>query len=161
MTSRTSTAHPTPLFVALSFWMIAVAACRPTTLENGGETSIVDSQQTKAKANHAAKENDLYQVPTGGVVKLEAFIDRIRAYQAGDTMELLEHERKAAKVLLVAAHDIMKQETDTSTTAIKKYGILAIPVMILVGRDGKVLSVNARGKDLEQLLAKQFSKSAA
>lgn len=36
------------------------------------------------------------------------------------------------------------------------YGITGIPTMILVGKDGKVLSVNARGAELERLLKAQF-----
>ena len=36
------------------------------------------------------------------------------------------------------------------------YGIAGIPTMILVGKDGKVLSVNARGPELERLLKAQF-----
>ncbi len=36
------------------------------------------------------------------------------------------------------------------------YGITGIPTMILVGKDGKVLSTNARGPELERLLKAQF-----
>ncbi|MBQ1277294.1 MAG: thioredoxin family protein, partial [Thermoguttaceae bacterium] len=36
------------------------------------------------------------------------------------------------------------------------YGVTGIPTMILVGKDGKVLSVNARGPELERLLKAQF-----
>ena len=36
------------------------------------------------------------------------------------------------------------------------YGIAGIPTMILVGKDGKVLSTNARGPELERLLKAQF-----
>jgi thiol-disulfide isomerase/thioredoxin len=38
-----------------------------------------------------------------------------------------------------------------------RYGITAIPTMILVGRDGAVLSTEARGRRLEELLAEQFA----
>lgn len=37
-----------------------------------------------------------------------------------------------------------------------RYGISAIPTMILVGRDGKVTSIQARGKRLDALLASEF-----
>jgi len=37
-----------------------------------------------------------------------------------------------------------------------RYGINAIPTMILVGRDGTVVSTDARGPRLEELLAEQF-----
>jgi peroxiredoxin len=36
------------------------------------------------------------------------------------------------------------------------YGVFRIPLSILVGRDGRVLSLNARGAELERLLAEQF-----
>ncbi|MBQ6829082.1 MAG: TlpA family protein disulfide reductase [Thermoguttaceae bacterium] len=36
------------------------------------------------------------------------------------------------------------------------YGVSGIPTMILVGRDGKVLSTNARGPELERFLKAQF-----
>jgi thiol-disulfide isomerase/thioredoxin len=37
-----------------------------------------------------------------------------------------------------------------------RYGIRAIPALFLVGRDGTVISLQARGKALEALLAEQF-----
>ena len=37
-----------------------------------------------------------------------------------------------------------------------RYGITAIPTMILVGRDGRVASIEARGRRLEELLAEAF-----
>ena len=36
------------------------------------------------------------------------------------------------------------------------YGISGIPTMILVGKDGKVISTTARGEELDKLLEKQF-----
>ena len=43
------------------------------------------------------------------------------------------------------------------------YGIFGIPVAVLVGKDGKVISLNARGpaleKELEKLLGPAESKS--
>ncbi len=36
------------------------------------------------------------------------------------------------------------------------YGVMGIPQMMLVGPDGKVISIRARGRALEELLAKQF-----
>lgn len=44
--------------------------------------------------------------------------------------------------------------------AAEHYGIMAIPAMFLVGRDGKVLSLNARGDELERLLEDQFGSGA-
>lgn len=42
--------------------------------------------------------------------------------------------------------------------ATEHYGIFGIPAMFLVGRNGKVLSINARGKELDKLLEEEFSK---
>ena len=36
------------------------------------------------------------------------------------------------------------------------YGVMGIPQMILVGSDGKVVSTQARGSVLEELLAERF-----
>ena len=38
------------------------------------------------------------------------------------------------------------------------YGIVSIPLAILVGRDGRVISMNARGEELTRLLDQQFEK---
>ena len=38
------------------------------------------------------------------------------------------------------------------------YGVSGIPTMILIGRDGKVLSTNARGTTLNKLLEEQFAE---
>jgi hypothetical protein len=37
--------------------------------------------------------------------------------------------------------------------AARHYGVNAIPTMLLVGRDGKVVSIRARGEELKRLLA--------
>lgn len=46
-------------------------------------------------------------------------------------------------------------------TMAKYYGINAIPCLILIGRDGAVISVSARGEKLEKLISQQFESSAA
>jgi hypothetical protein len=40
------------------------------------------------------------------------------------------------------------------------YGIHAIPAMILIGRDGKVISLTARGGELDRLVEKAISEAA-
>jgi thiol-disulfide isomerase/thioredoxin len=40
------------------------------------------------------------------------------------------------------------------------YGVFFIPLAILVGPDGRVLSLNARGQELDRLLEQQFSKGS-
>ncbi|WP_459554737.1 TlpA family protein disulfide reductase [Lacunimicrobium album] len=42
----------------------------------------------------------------------------------------------------------------------KHYGINAVPCMILIGADGKVISITARGEELERLLADIFTKQS-
>lgn len=41
------------------------------------------------------------------------------------------------------------------------YGVFSIPLGILIGRDGRVVSLNARGAELDRLLAEQFAKKKA
>lgn len=40
--------------------------------------------------------------------------------------------------------------------AARQYGIFGIPAMFLLGRDGKVISITARGRELPRLLEKEF-----
>jgi len=47
-------------------------------------------------------------------------------------------------------------EDGGTSQAAEYYAVMSIPTMILVGRDGKVISTKARGKSLNQLLAKEF-----
>lgn len=44
--------------------------------------------------------------------------------------------------------------------AAKHYGIIGIPSMILIGDDGKVVSLSARGEELNRLLEEKFGKPA-
>ncbi len=55
------------------------------------------------------------------------------------------------------------QSTDESwlTPLRKEYDINAVPVMILVDADGKVISINARGEELERLLKEIFPDVAS
>ncbi len=72
--------------------------------------------------------------------------------------EALEKYIAETKVPWITLHE---QELGGQNPAIKKYGIMGIPAMFLVGRDGKVLSTTARGEELNQLLDKQFSGDEA
>jgi thiol-disulfide isomerase/thioredoxin len=65
----------------------------------------------------------------------------------------LEEFLAAKKLPWTILHD---RENDGQHPATTQYGIFAIPSMILVGRDGNVLDTQARGNNLEKLLAKQF-----
>jgi thiol-disulfide isomerase/thioredoxin len=63
--------------------------------------------------------------------------------------EFLE-ERKLPWIIL---HD---EKHNGEHPAAQEYGVSGIPCMILIGRDGNVLSIHARGEALEELLAKEF-----
>jgi thiol-disulfide isomerase/thioredoxin len=45
---------------------------------------------------------------------------------------------------------------DAPSPSFEYYGISGIPLMILVGKDGKVISTSARGEELDKLLERQF-----
>jgi len=47
-------------------------------------------------------------------------------------------------------------DAEGDSEAVTYYGIRSIPTMILLDRQGRVLSTNARGAELERLLAEQF-----
>jgi len=57
---------------------------------------------------------------------------------------------------------IILHESDNGgqNPAILRYGIMGIPTMFLIGRDGKVISTRARGAELTRLLAEQFGSDA-
>jgi thiol-disulfide isomerase/thioredoxin len=52
------------------------------------------------------------------------------------------------------------KENDGQHPAVTEYGVFGIPCMILVGKDGKVIDIHARGERLEELLEKQFGADA-
>jgi thiol-disulfide isomerase/thioredoxin len=49
------------------------------------------------------------------------------------------------------------KENEGQHPATVDYGVFGIPCMILVGKDGKVIDIQARGERLEELLEKQFA----
>lgn len=66
--------------------------------------------------------------------------------------EALETYLKEKEIPWTTLYDGKWDENET----VLRYGINSIPQMILVGKDGKVLSTNARGKELTALLEKEF-----
>jgi thiol-disulfide isomerase/thioredoxin len=69
-------------------------------------------------------------------------------------------EDHAALAAFVAEREIpwpiMVDARDDAGGLARRYGISAIPTMILVGRDGAVVSTEARGRQLEELLDELF-----
>ena len=53
------------------------------------------------------------------------------------------------------------KENEGQHPAVTEYGVFGIPCMILVGKDGKVLDIQARGEKLQELLEKEFPEDAA
>lgn len=60
---------------------------------------------------------------------------------------------EARKLPWIILHD---QENEGQHPAATEYGIFGIPTMMLVGKDGKVLDIHARGEKLAELLEQQF-----
>jgi len=67
-----------------------------------------------------------------------------------DLKEFLEEKQLPWTIL----HD---EENEGQHPAVSEYGVFGIPCMILVGKDGKVVDIHARGERLEELLEKQFA----
>lgn len=49
--------------------------------------------------------------------------------------------------------------TEGGHPAMEYYGVASIPCMVLIGRDGKVVSTEARGPELDRLLEEQFAEA--
>ena len=75
-----------------------------------------------------------------------------------DALEKFEKERNLPWRTGVRKLSLEANQKDGKTFAdiAKYYGINAIPTMILVDKDGKVLDTNARGEHLKELLEKAF-----
>jgi thiol-disulfide isomerase/thioredoxin len=72
----------------------------------------------------------------------------------------LDEDREALEAFVVEKEipwPIIVDARNDSGGLADRYGVTAIPTMILVGRDGAVLSTEARGRRLEELLAEQFA----
>jgi thiol-disulfide isomerase/thioredoxin len=55
--------------------------------------------------------------------------------------------------------NLHEQALDGQHPAATYYGIFGIPTVILVNKEGKVISLNARGEELGRLLAQEFDKA--
>ncbi len=115
-----------PWSAALLICGLVISGCRPTQPVDGNHTTTHESPRVSSNAVPSADRTDFYQVPDGDVAALEAFIDRVNAYEAADTMELLDHERKAPQALLAAARKIMRQEPDPDASARQKAYVIIL-----------------------------------
>ena len=66
-------------------------------------------------------------------------------------LEAFLDEKKLPWIIL---HD---EKDEGKPAAAIEYGVSGIPCMILIGKSGKVVSIRARGEELESLLEKEFS----
>jgi len=67
--------------------------------------------------------------------------------------EALEKYIEEKEVPWITLHE---KDAGGKNPATTRYGIFGIPTMFLVGRDGNVISIRARGNDLARLLDEQF-----
>jgi thiol-disulfide isomerase/thioredoxin len=72
-----------------------------------------------------------------------------------DDREALNDFLENRKLPWIILHDEANQGNHAAMTY---YGISGIPTMILVGKDGNVLDIHARGEQLEALLVKEFGE---
>ena len=78
-------------------------------------------------------------------------------YSIDRDLAALEKFQEEQKLPYPIASSAKTSQSDKNYTILHNYyGINAIPTMILIGRDGKVIDTNARGEHLKELLEKQF-----
>lgn len=75
-----------------------------------------------------------------------------------DDVERLKSFLSKEEIPWIILHDPTAAKQWKSSLAVQ-YGIEGIPTMILVNRDGKVVSIEARGENLKELLAKLFPET--
>ena len=81
----------------------------------------------------------------------------ILGYSIDDDLDRLHKFEEERKLPWKTASRKLTQEAEKDYVIISSYyGVNAIPTMVLVGKDGKVLSTKARGEELKRLLAEQF-----
>ena len=69
--------------------------------------------------------------------------------------EDLENFMDKRRLPWIILHD---QENDGQHAVLKEYGIMGYPTMFLIGKDGNVVDIHARGDTLEDLLEQQFAE---
>jgi len=75
-----------------------------------------------------------------------------------DSYEQLEKFLELREVPWLILHEEPEEgKSGWSNPVAKRYGISAIPCMILIGRDGNVITTHARGEELEERLAGLFA----
>ncbi len=85
----------------------------------------------------------------------------VLGYSVDEDIEALEKFEEEKKLPWKTASEKLSVEAKENggkeyVNLSEYYGVSAIPTMILVDKDGKVVSINARGEELKRLLKKQF-----
>ncbi|MBQ6826995.1 MAG: TlpA family protein disulfide reductase, partial [Thermoguttaceae bacterium] len=81
----------------------------------------------------------------------------ILGYSIDDDLERLHKFEEDRKLPWKTASRKLTRDAEKDYVIISDYyGVNSIPTMVLVGKDGKVLSTKARGAELERLLGEQF-----
>ncbi|MDO5310128.1 MAG: TlpA disulfide reductase family protein [Planctomycetia bacterium] len=80
-----------------------------------------------------------------------------------DALEQFEEKRQLPWKTASRKLSLEEKKSDDSayTDLTSYYGVNAIPTMVLVGRDGKVIDTHARGEHLKELLEKEFPEEKA
>lgn len=110
-----------------------------------------------AEMPHLKKLYDKYHARGFEIVGISLDSDRENE-TAADTVRLLLDDRDYRWKSVVFS-DLNEQGMENPLA--KKYGIGGIPRGVLVGRDGRVISINAVGSRLDKLLADQFKEESA
>ena len=85
----------------------------------------------------------------------------VLGYSVDEDIEALEKFEEEKKLPWKTASEKLSVEAKENggkeyVNLSEYYGISAIPTMVLVGKDGKVVSTSARGEELKRLLKEQF-----
>ncbi len=81
----------------------------------------------------------------------------ILGYSIDDDLERLRKFEEDRKLPWKTASRKLTQDAEKDYVIVSSYyGVTSIPTMVLVGKDGKVLSTKARGEELVRLLGEQF-----
>ncbi|MBQ9371049.1 MAG: TlpA family protein disulfide reductase [Thermoguttaceae bacterium] len=83
-------------------------------------------------------------------------VETLKAVLNGPIASFLKGELPWKTLSLALSTEVKENGGKEYLDLVEYYGVHALPTMILVGRDGKVISLDARGDELKRLLEEQF-----